>query len=216
MNNEVVKEALSYELSAFWHDKLRRILKEHDDIVFEPAITKITKSKDEVWNIKHGTDNVDIANCTFDELPSNLQDKLLKDVREVINKVFDPSSDDVREEYNKIFDQSPELKKLYREGSSEGGSIMIYILITGESMLWNCWTSVIASHKASHWISNEILKHPISKDDLGVLISTVGLVVFEAGSLVRKYFQGEINIEEICKQYNIDTNLPEKRKLNKH
>ena len=26
----------------------------------------------------------------------------VKDVREVINKVFDPSSDDVREEYNKI------------------------------------------------------------------------------------------------------------------
>ena len=212
MNNEVVKEALSYELSAFWHDYLREILRKHDDRFFEPVITNITKSKDEVWNIKHGTDNVDIANCTFGELPSNLQDKLLKDVREVINKVFDPSSDDVREEYNKFFDQAPELEKLYREGSSEGGHIILYILITGESMLWNCWTSVIASHKASHWISNG----PVSKDDLGVLIPTVGLVVFEAGSLVEKYFQGEIDIEEICKQYNIGTNLPEKRKLNKH
>lgn len=212
MNNEVVKEALSYELSAFWHDYLREILRKHDDRFFEPVITKITKSKDEVWNIKHGTDNVDIANCTFGELPSNLQDKLLKDVREVINKAFDPSSDDVREEYNKIFDQSPELEKLYREGSSEGGQIILYILITGESMLWNCWTSVIASHKASHLISNG----SFSKDDLGVLMPTVGLVVFEASSLVRKYFQGEIDIEGICKQYNIDTNLPEKRKLNKH
>ena len=212
MNNEVVKEALSYELSAFWHDKLREILRKHDDRFFEPVITNITKSKDEVWNIKHGTDNVDIANCTFGELPSNLQDKLLKDVREVINKVFDPSSDDVREEYNKFFDQSPELEKLYREGSSEGGQIILYILITGESMLWNCWTFVIASHSASHLISYD----HFSKDDLGELIATVGLVVSEAGSLVEKYFQGEIDIEGICKQYNIGTNLPEKRKLNKH
>lgn len=33
--------------------------------------SRIKKSKDEEWNLAYGTDEVDIANCTFEELPSN-------------------------------------------------------------------------------------------------------------------------------------------------
>ncbi len=33
--------------------------------------SRIKKSKDEEWNLAHSTDEVDIANCTFEELHSN-------------------------------------------------------------------------------------------------------------------------------------------------
>ncbi len=53
---------------------------------FEP---RIKKSKDENWNAIHGTDQVDIANHSFEELPSNWQYENLEAAKVAINLVFD-------------------------------------------------------------------------------------------------------------------------------
>ena len=53
---------------------------------YEP---RMKKSKDEEWNHIHGTDEVDIANCSFSELPSNWQYENLEAARVAIHLVFD-------------------------------------------------------------------------------------------------------------------------------
>ena len=71
MEDRVVKEALSYALGSDIHEAWRATRKREDG-TFEP---RIKKSKDEAWNEAHGTDEVDIANCSFNELPSSLIEK---------------------------------------------------------------------------------------------------------------------------------------------
>ena len=63
MNDSMIKEALAYSLGSDLHEVWRSNRKLEDG-TFEP---RIKKSKDEEWNIKHGTDEVDIANCSFAE-----------------------------------------------------------------------------------------------------------------------------------------------------
>ena len=67
MDNETIKEALSYSLGSDMHE-VQRNSRKREDGTYE---SRIKKSKDEEWNLTHGTDEVDIANCTFEELPSN-------------------------------------------------------------------------------------------------------------------------------------------------
>lgn len=67
MNDELVKNALSYALGSDLHEAWRAPRKKEDG-TYEP---RIKKSKDQIWNEIHGTDEVDIANCSFDQLPSN-------------------------------------------------------------------------------------------------------------------------------------------------
>ena len=85
MNNEVVKEALSYVLGSYLHEAWRAPRKLVDG-TFEP---RIKESKDEDWNIMHGTNTVDIANCAFSELPSNWQYENLEAAKVAIKQVFD-------------------------------------------------------------------------------------------------------------------------------
>lgn len=85
MNNEVVKEALSYVLGSYLHEAWRAPRKLVDG-TFEP---RIKESKDEDWNIMHGTNIVDIANCAFSELPSNWQYENLEAAKVAIKQVFD-------------------------------------------------------------------------------------------------------------------------------
>lgn len=77
MSNELVKDALSYALGADLHEAWRAPRKLADG-GFEP---RIKKSKDEAWNLLHGTDLVDIANHSFEELPSNWQYENLEAAR---------------------------------------------------------------------------------------------------------------------------------------
>ena len=48
--------------------EVQRNSRKREDGTYE---SRIKKSKNEEWNLAHGTDEVDIANCTFEELPSN-------------------------------------------------------------------------------------------------------------------------------------------------
>ena len=84
MNDRIVKEALSYALGSDLHEAWRAPRKKEDG-TFEP---RIKKSKDEAWNASHGTDEVDIANCSFEELPSNWQYENLEAARVAIELVY--------------------------------------------------------------------------------------------------------------------------------
>lgn len=85
MDDKNIKKALSYSLGSDLHDIWRSNRKKEDG-TYEP---RIKKSKDEDWNISHGTDEVDIANCSFDQLPSNWQYENLEAAKVVIDLVYD-------------------------------------------------------------------------------------------------------------------------------
>lgn len=85
MNDDIIKLALSYDLGSDLHED-RRLLSKTEDGSYKP---RIKKSTDEEWNKIHGTDEVDIANCTFENLPSNWQHENLEAAKVVINLVFD-------------------------------------------------------------------------------------------------------------------------------
>lgn len=85
MDDKVVKEALSYSLGSDLHEAWRAPRKREDG-TFEP---RMKKSKDEAWNASHGTDDVDIANCSFEELPSNWQYENLEAARVAIELVYE-------------------------------------------------------------------------------------------------------------------------------
>lgn len=85
MSDELIKIALSYSLGSDLHEAWRAPRKLEDG-TYEP---RMKKSKDEAWNALHGTDDVDIANCSFDELPSNWQYENLEAAKVVIGLVYD-------------------------------------------------------------------------------------------------------------------------------
>ena len=85
MSDELIKTALSYSLGSDLHEAWRAPRKLEDG-TYEP---RMKKSKDEEWNAAHGTDDVDIANCSFDELPSNWQYENLEAAKVVIGLVYD-------------------------------------------------------------------------------------------------------------------------------
>ena len=84
-NEQMVKDALSYVLGSDLHEVWRASRKLKDGR-YEP---RIKKSEDESWNASHGTDQVDIANHSFEELPSNWQYENLETAKAAINLVFD-------------------------------------------------------------------------------------------------------------------------------
>ena len=83
--NERVVEALSYSMASDLHEAWRET-RRREDGTYEP---RMKKSKDERWNQEHGTDDVDIANLSFDELPSNWQFENLEAARVAVGLVFD-------------------------------------------------------------------------------------------------------------------------------
>ena len=85
MDDKTIKLALSYSLGADLHEAWRAPRKLQDG-TFEP---RMKKSKDEAWNQSHGTDDVDIANCSFEELPSNWQYENLEAAKVAIDQVYD-------------------------------------------------------------------------------------------------------------------------------
>ena len=84
-NEKLIKEALSYSLGSDLHEAWRAPRKLEDG-TFE---SRMKKSKDEDWNKAHGTDDVDIANTSFKDLPSNWQYENLEAARVCIELVFD-------------------------------------------------------------------------------------------------------------------------------
>ena len=85
---ESAELAKAYFAESMWsdlHEEWRKTrLKE--DGTYEP---RMKKSKDPEWTDKHGTDDVDIANTKFADLPSNWKYENLEAAKVAIDLVFD-------------------------------------------------------------------------------------------------------------------------------
>lgn len=83
--DENVKEALSYSMAADLHEAWRETRKQEDG-KYEP---RMKKTKDEDWIKQHGTDEVDIANLSFEQLPSDWQYENLEAAKVAVEQVYD-------------------------------------------------------------------------------------------------------------------------------
>ena len=174
MSDELIKTALSYSLGSDLHEAWRAPRKLEDG-TYEP---RMKKSKDEVWNAAHGTDEVDIANCSFDELPSNWQYENLEAARVVIGLVYDRikagepiSLEEVEQFASTIHDEW--LKR----------NDWVYDQNYGNPTLAVPYDQLPEEEKEK------------DKQQLGPGIDKV-----------RAYIDGTINIEEICERFNLSEN----------
>lgn len=172
MDDKIVKNALSYALGSDLHEAWRA-LRKREDGTFEP---RIKKSKDEVWNASHGTDEVDIANCSFEELPANWQYENLEAARVAIELVYD-----------KTMSREP----ITQEELEEMGSV-----IHEEWLKRNSW--VYDSNYGDPKLAVPYIQLPKEEQDKDK--SQVG----PAQAKVKAYMNGLIDVESICEQYGIE------------
>lgn len=173
MDDKIVKEALSYSLGSDLHEAWRAPRKREDG-TFEP---RMKKSKDEAWNASHGTDDVDIANCSFRELPSNWQYENLEAARVVIELVFDKTKSG---------------EPITPEELEEMASV-----IHEEWLKRNSW--VFDPNYGDPKLAVPYAQ--LSKEEQDKDKAQVG----PAQRKVQDYIDGLINIEDICEQYGLST-----------
>lgn len=173
MDDKIVKEALSYALGSDLHEAWRAQRKGEDG-TFEP---RIKKSKDEAWNAAHGTDEVDIANCSFDELPSNWQYENLEAARVAIEQVYDKT----------MAGEPITHEELEQMGAN----------IHNEWLQRNSW--VFDPNYGDPKLA--VPYEQLSKEEKDKDKAQVG----PAQAKVQTYLNGLINIDSICEQYNIST-----------
>ena len=79
------KSEIIEKVASAFHEKWRenRLI---EDGKYEPMIEK---SEDEVWNMKHWTDVVDIANTKFEDLPSNRKYENFEAAKVTVDLVYD-------------------------------------------------------------------------------------------------------------------------------
>ena len=134
------------------------------------------KSKDEAWNASHGTDEVDIANCSFEQLPSNWQYENLEAARVAVELVYDKAI--AGEEF------APE------EIESMASTIH------EEWLKRNDWVYDQNYGDPNLAVPYEQLSKEEQDKDKAQLEP--------AYKKVRDYVDGLINVEVICEQYGID------------
>ena len=175
MDNTVIKNALSYALGSDLHEAWRAPRKQADG-TFEP---RIKKSKDEAWNASHGTDEVDIANCTFEQLPSNWQYENLEAARVAIEMVFDKTMSGEQISY---------------EESEEMAST-----IHNEWLKRNDWVFDPNYGDPKLAVSFAQLSLEEQEKDRAQL--------GPAQAKVQAYMNGKIDVEAICEQYGLPTSV---------
>lgn len=173
MNDTVIKNALSYSLGSDLHEAWRASRKNADG-TFEP---RVKKSTDEAWNTIHGTDEVDIANCTFEQLPTNWQYENLEAARVAIELVYDKTISGEHFNYDEIEQMAS--------------------TIHDEWLKRNDWV-----FDANYGDPNlAVTYEQLSQEEKNKDIAQLG----PAQSKVQAYMQGLVNVEEICCQYGIPT-----------
>ena len=173
MDEVIIKTALSYALGSDLHEAWRNPRKRADG-TFEP---RIKKSKDEAWNASHGTDEVDIANCSFEQLPSNWQYENLEAARVAIELVYD-----------KTVSGEPFIPEEIEQMAS---------VIHEEWLKRNDW--VFSPEYGDPKLAVPYAQ--LSKEEQDKDKAQLG----PAQVKVQAYVNGLINIEEICAQYNLST-----------
>lgn len=173
MADKIIKSALAYDLGSDLHEAWRAPRKKADG-TYEP---RIKKSKDSSWNESHGTDQVDIANCSFKELPSNWQYENLEAARVAIELVYG--------------------KTMSEQQITEEEFEMMASTIHDEWLKRNSW--VFDENYGDPKLAvpySKLTKEEQEKDKAQLL---------PAISKVKAYMNGLINIEEICDKYNLPT-----------
>ena len=175
MNDTVIKNALSYALGSDLHEAWRAPRKKENG-TFEP---RIKKSKDEAWNASHGTDEVDIANCSFEQLPSNWQYENLEAARVAIELVYD--------------------KTIAGEQITPEEVEQMASIIHDEWLKRNDW--VFDSEYGDPKLAVPYVQ--LSKEEQDKDKAQLG----PAQAKVLAYISGLVNVEEICTQYNLQTSI---------
>lgn len=173
MNDTIIKNALSYALGSDLHEAWR-LPRKKEDGTFEP---RMKKSKDVAWNEIHGTDDVDIANCSFDQLPSNWQYENLEAARVAIELVYDKTV--AGEEFT-----AEEIEQMAA-------------VIHEEWLKRNDW--VFNPEYGDPKLAVPYAQ--LSQEDKDKDKAQLGPAVAK----VQAYVNGLINIEEICSQFNLPT-----------
>lgn len=173
MDSSIIKNALSYSLGSDLHEAWRASRKKEDG-TFEP---RIKKSKDEAWNESHGTDEVDIANCSFEQLPSNWQYENLEAARVAIGLVYD--------------------KTISGEQFSPEEVEQMASVIHDEWLKRNDW--VFNPEYGDPKLAVPYAQ--LSKEEQDKDKAQLG----PAQAKVQAYVDGLVNIEEICAQYNLSS-----------
>ena len=171
MDETIVKEALSYSLGSDLHEAWRAPRKLEDG-TYEP---RIKKSKDEVWNESHQTNEVDIANCSFEELPSDWQYENLEAAKVAINEVYD--------------------KVVAGEEITPEDLEQIASIIHEEWLKRNDWVYDEQYGDPSLAVPYEEL----SKEEQDKDKAQIGPAIEK----VQDYVNGLINVEDICEQYGL-------------
>lgn len=172
-NINLIKEALSYELGSDLHETWRAPRKLSDG-TFVP---RIKKSTDSAWNVSHGTDEVDIANCSFGELPSNWQYENLEAARVAIEMVFD--------------------KTIASEKISEDEVDSLASYIHEEWLKRNDWVYDPNYGDPKLAVPYEKLSKEEQDKDKAQLAPAI--------EKVQAYIDGKIDIESICEKYGLST-----------
>lgn len=79
------KEYFIQKMGSYLHEEWRKT-RLTEDWTYEP---RMKKSKDAEWTEKHGTDDVDIANTKFEDLPSNWQYENLEAAKVAVELVYE-------------------------------------------------------------------------------------------------------------------------------
>lgn len=172
MNNETIKLILAYDLGSDMHE-VWRAPRLKEDGTYEP---RMKKSKDEEWNKSHGTDDVDIANCSFNELPSNWQYENLEAAKVVINLVYDKVIDGINFS-NSSFEEMGEI-------------------IHNEWLKRNNWVYDPQYGDPKLAKGYQELSREEQEKDIAQLIPAI--------NKVKNYMNGLINLDELCDKYHIN------------
>lgn len=171
MDDKTIKMALAYALGSDLHESWRASRKLENG-AFEP---RIKKSKDLAWNERHGTDEVDIANCSFEQLPLDWQYENLEAAKVAIAQVYD-----------KITAGEPIMpEELEQMGAN----------IHEEWLKRNSW--VYDSNYGDSKLAvpyEKLLKEEQDKDKAQVKLAQAKVLAF---------LNGLIDIKAICEQYEI-------------
>ncbi len=171
IDDKTIKIALAYSLGADLHEAWRAPRKLEDG-TFEP---RIKKSKDKAWNESHGTDEVDIANCSFEQLPSNWQYENLEAAKVAIEQVYDKI----------IAGETIMPEELERMGAN----------IHEEWLKRNSWV-----YDPNYGNPNLALPYEqLSKEEQDKDKAQIG----PAQAKIQAYLNGLIDVDAICEQYGI-------------
>ena len=166
-----IKEALTYAIGSDLHETWRKPRKRNDG-TYEP---KIKYSKDDKWNEIHGTTFVDIANTSFDELPSNWQYENLESAKVVINLVYEKIISEIEITHDDIEKMASVVHNKWLERNK-----WVYDSEFGNARLACPY--------------EKLPKEEQDKDKAQVMVAI---------KKVKAFINNEIDIEELLKKYNI-------------